>query len=80
MLPLVIGEGDLPFANGDWVFLPDIRAAVAEKRDRIMGFVVKNGAMKEFYMTLGELTDHEREIIMDGCLINYNRKLHERQA
>ena len=80
MLPLMIGEGDLPFANGDWVFLPDIRAAVAEKRDRIMGFVVKNGAMKEFYMTLGELTDHEREIIMDGCLINYNRKLHERQA
>ena len=74
MLPLLIEEGDLPFANGDWVFLPDIRSAVAEKRDRIMGFVIKGGAMKEFYMTLGELTDHEREIIMDGCLINFNRK------
>ena len=73
MLPLLIDEGELPFANGDWIFLPDIRAAVAEKRDRIMGFAVKGAVMKEFYMTLGELTDHEREIIMDGCLINYNR-------
>jgi len=75
MLPLLIEEGGLPYENGDWVFLPDVKAAVAEKREKIMGFVVKGGAMKAFYMTLGELTDHEREIIIDGCLINYNRKL-----
>ena len=80
MLPLLIGEGELPFKNGDWVFLPDVRAAVAEKRDQIMGFAVKGGELKEFYMTLGELTGHEREIIMDGCLINYNRKLNEQNG
>ena len=30
--------------------------------------------MKEFTMQLGDLTDDEREIILKGCLINYNRK------
>ena len=29
--------------------------------------------MKEFTLTLGQLTDNEREIILKGCLINYNR-------
>ena len=28
---------------------------------------------KEFDLTLGKLTDDEREIILDGCLINYYR-------
>ena len=73
MLPLLIEERDLPFANGDWILLPDIRAAVAEKRDKIMAFVVKDGSLREMWLTLGDLTDHEREIITDGCLINFNR-------
>lgn len=80
MLPLLIDEGSLPFANGDWIFLPDVRAAVLEKREKIMGFALRGGALHEFYMTLGELTDHERQIIMDGCLINYNRGLTKSQA
>ena len=29
--------------------------------------------MKEFSWKLGELTDEERQIILKGCLINYNR-------
>ena len=73
MLPLLIREGDLPFENGDWILLPDIRAAVLEKREKIFAFVVKGNALEAMWLTLGDLTDHEREIIADGCLINYNR-------
>jgi len=73
MLPLLIKEGDLPFKNLDYVFLPGIRKAVEEKADTIKAVAVSGGATKEFTMTLGELTDNEREIILDGCLINYNR-------
>ena len=29
--------------------------------------------MKEFELQMGELTDDEREIILKGCLINFNR-------
>ncbi len=75
MLPLLIEEGGLPFQNGDWILLPDIRAAVLEKRDKIMGFAAVGSELRTVWMTLGELTDHERQIIADGCLINYNRKL-----
>lgn len=74
MLPFLIKEGELPFANGDYLFFPEIRKAVEEKDDVIKGFVVGENGLKEFEMALGELTDDEREIILKGCLINYNRK------
>ena len=72
MLPFIIPEGELPFANGDYIFIPDIRKAVEEKADVITAYRVGE-QMEPFTMTLGELTDEEREIILKGCLINYNR-------
>lgn len=74
MLPFLIKEGELPFANGDYLFFPQIRKAVEEKDDVIRGYVVGAEELKEFEVALGELTDDEREIILKGCLINYNRK------
>ena len=74
MLPFLIKEGELPFANGDYLFFPQIRKAVEEKDDVIRGYVVSAEGLKEFEVALGELTDDEREIILKGCLINYNRK------
>ena len=73
MLPLLIKEGELPFANLDYIFFPGIRKAVEEKDSVIKAYAVKDGSLVEFEMTLGELTDEERQIILDGCLINYNR-------
>ena len=73
MLPFLIQEGELPFKNGDYLFFPDVRKAVAEKADSITGYAVKENGLKEFQVTLGELTDDEREIILKGCLINYYR-------
>ena len=73
MLPFLIPQGELPFENGDYLFFPEVRGAVADKADSITGYVVKEDGLKEFQVTLGELTDDEREIILKGCLINYNR-------
>ena len=74
MLPFLIQEGELPFKNGDYLFFPEIRKAVEEKAEVIKGYVAGEDSLKEFEVTLGELTDDEREIILKGCLINYNRK------
>ncbi len=74
MLPFLIPSRELPFANGDYLFFPEIRKAVEEKAETIIGYVVKEGKLDPFQVTLGELTDDEREIILKGCLINYNRK------
>lgn len=72
MLPFIIEKGELPFENKDYIFIPDIRKAVENKQSEIKAFVVLD-TMKEFTLKLGELTDDERNIILKGCLINYNR-------
>ena len=70
MLPFLIEAGELPFKNKDFLFIPDIRKAVAEKQEEIKAYVVSD-TLKEFTLRLGEMTDDERTIILKGCLINY---------
>ena len=72
MLPFTIDKGELPFKNKDYIFVPDVRKAVEDKLTKIPAYVVNEG-MKEITLTIGELTDDEREIILKGCLINYYR-------
>ena len=73
MLPFIIDGEELPFKNGDYIFLPGIRESVKNKDENIKAFVVSQDGLKEFSLKLGNLTDDERQIILDGCLINYNR-------
>ena len=72
MLPFITEENHeaLSFRNGDYIFVPDVRKAVEEKRDVIQAYVVRDD-LKEISLKLGDLTDNEREIILKGCLINY---------
>ena len=72
MLPFLIPEGELPFKKGDYLFIPDIRRAVEEGRKEIKAYTVGD-QMKEFTLGLGDMTEDEREIILEGCLINYYR-------
>ena len=74
MLPFVIKDGELPFKNLDYIFIPEVRNAVEKKADVIAAYAVSQGSMKKFELTLGDLTDDEREIILKGCLINYYRE------
>ena len=73
MLPFVIPAGDLPFREMDYLFFPGIRSAVRDKAEQIPGYAVRDGKLVPFAVALGTLTDEEREIILDGCLINFNR-------
>ncbi|HEY9575018.1 MAG TPA: hydratase [Lachnospiraceae bacterium] len=72
MLPFVIEKGELPFAKEDYIFIPDIAKAVQEKWQEITAYKVGE-TLEKFTLTLGDLTDDEREIIKKGCLINYYR-------
>ena len=73
MLPFLIPEGDLPFANGDYLFVPNVRKAIEDKLTDIEAYVVKDSELKSFTLKMGDLTDDERTIILKGCLINYYR-------
>ena len=70
MVPFLIEKGDLPFENGDYIFIPDAADMIKSDKEQTKAYVVTKD-MKEFEMTTGQLTDDERQIISDGCLINY---------
>lgn len=73
MLPFLIDEGELPFENLDYLFLPAIREAVAAGKTEFDAYVVKNGTLTPFTLRMAELTPDEKDIILKGCLINYYR-------
>ncbi len=74
MLPFIYEEEELPFKNGDYIFVPEIVKAVKEKSMEIEAYVVKKEGLEKFMLKMGELTDDERDIILKGCLINYNKR------
>ncbi|MBR3575804.1 MAG: hydratase, partial [Clostridia bacterium] len=71
MLPFITEKSASDFENGDWVFVPGIKAAVEEKKAEIKAYILGKG---EITLSLGDLTDDERSIILAGCLINYYKK------
>ena len=73
MLPFIIDEGELPFTNLDYLFIPNIMDSIAEGKTEFDAYVVKNGEMKPFTLKMSELTPDEKDIILKGCLINYYR-------
>ena len=73
MLPLLL-DGEPVFERYDWIVLPGIREAVAQKAPQIQAWAFRDGKPVSFTLTLGDLTDDEREIILAGCLINYYAK------
>jgi aconitate hydratase len=72
MLPFLF-DGELPFENGDYIFVPNVAKAVADKASEFEAYVVRKGEMTPFTLKMAALTDDERQIILNGCLINYNR-------
>ncbi len=70
MLPFIIDKGELPFKNGDYLFIPNIADAIRNKDSVIKAYVVKD-TLEEFELKIDELTNDERKIILDGCLINF---------
>lgn len=77
MLPFLYKEVDknLPFANDDYVFIPGVKKMIAEKLPSITAYAVKkDGTVNSFELSVGDLTDDERKIILAGCLINFYRE------
>ena len=80
MIPFLYKQGDaaatenLPFANGDYIFVPGAKKMIAEKLPSIKAYAVRaDGTTAEFDLATGDMTDDERKIIQAGCLINFYR-------
>ena len=80
MIPFLYKQGDaaatdnLPFANGDFIFVPGAKKMIAEKLPGVKAYAVRaDGTTAEFDLATGDMTDDERKIIQAGCLINFYR-------
>jgi aconitate hydratase len=73
ILPFTIDEGTpFEYNPGDCLFVPGIRAAIKEAREDIPGKIIRqNGTVEDIMLHIRGLTDDEREILLDGCLMNY---------
>ena len=77
MVPFVL-NGEPDFADDDYIFVPDIKKALDTDMKEIKAYVIGE-EIRPLSLAIEPLTDEEKEIIRCGSLINYNRKLKERQ-
>ena len=70
MIPFTI-EGEPLFENGDYIYIPEVKKAIVNKSGEISAYIVKDGNVIPFTLNIGEITDDERKIFLDGCLINF---------
>ena len=73
MTPFLVENPEV-FGLGDYIFVPDVRTHVLNNDASFDAYAVKpDGTVTRFSVSTGELTSAERQIIVDGCLINYYR-------
>ena len=73
ILPFTIDKDtEFNYADGDYVFVPNIRSIIENKEETANGYVIKkDGNYDSIKLNIAGLTDDERQIILDGCLMNY---------
>ncbi len=72
MLPLICKKFD--FSVGDYVYIENAADFVMNSEKTVCAKHISGGKVKDIYLTIGALTDEERQIILKGCLINYNKR------
>jgi len=70
MIPFLVENAD-DYAVGDYIFVPNVREGILHGGD-IPAYIVGE-TLREVTFRVGELTPDEKQIILDGCLINYYR-------
>jgi aconitate hydratase len=73
ILPFTIDEGTpFDYESGDCVFVPGVRAAIAAGQEDIPAKVIRaDGTVEEILLHVRGLTRDEKDILLDGCLMNY---------
>ena len=73
ILPFTIDKDtEFNYSDGDYIFVPDIRTIIKNAQETAKGYVItKDGKKNEIKLNIAGLTNDERQIILDGCLMNY---------
>ena len=74
MIPFIYEDENIPFHKGDLIYIKGIKSAIENGDSRVKAVIVNENGTKEIELSLGAMTDEEKEIIVSGCLINYNNR------
>ncbi len=79
ILPFTLDEGaEFPYETGDFVFVPNIREKVAAGEETFPATVIRaDGTTHPITLYVKGLTEDEKEIILEGCLMNYYKAHNE---
>ena len=76
IVPFTIApETAFDFQPGDKVFIPGIREAILEGKEEIDAQVITANGVQPIHLFFQNLTANERQILADGCLMNYYKNL-----
>jgi len=74
MIPFIYEDENIPFHKGDFIYIKGIKSAIENGDSKVKAVIVNENGTKEIELSLGAMTDEEKEIIVSGCLINYNNR------
>ena len=80
IVPFTI-DADTPFdyVQGDMVYVPDIRKAIEEGKEDIPAKVITGKGVNDIMLHVKGLTQDEKTIILEGCLMNYYAMLNRKK-
>ena len=74
MIPFIYEDENIPFHKGDFIYIKGIKSVIENGESTVKAVIVNEDGTKEIELSLGAMTDEEKDIIVSGCLINYNNK------
>lgn len=74
MIPFIYEDENIPFHKGDFIYIKGIKSVIENGDSRVKAVIVNENGTKEIELSLGAMTDEEKDIIVSGCLINYNNR------
>ena len=74
MIPFIYEDENIPFHKGDFLYIKGIKSVIEKGESTVKAVIVNENGTKEIELSLGAMTDEEKDIIVSGCLINYNNR------
>lgn len=74
MIPFIYEDENIPFHKGDFLYIKGIKSVIENGESTVKAVIVNENGTKEIELSLGAMTDEEKDIIVSGCLINYNNR------
>ena len=74
MIPFIYEDENIPFHKGDFIYIKGIKSVIEKGESSVKAVIVNENGTKEIELSLGAMTDEEKDIIVSGCLMNYNNR------